>query len=142
MKCKTIPILISLLFSLTLLSLAYAQPQIGEETPGFITSTLDGKQIALKDYWAQQGKKVLVFSFFATWCQPCKEDLKYLQKIQDKNADKRLRVLAVLTQDSSKEDRVRIFTTELGVTLSGLMDEFLAACVKTDKEVLFPELFK
>jgi peroxiredoxin len=124
MKYKAIPILIFLLFSLTLLSSAYAQPQIGEKTPGFITSTLDGKRIALKDYWEQQEKKVLVLSFFATWCQPCKEDLKYLQKIQDNNADKGLQVLAVLTQDSSKENVVKDFMGKLGVSLSVLMDEY------------------
>ena len=124
MKYKAIPILIFLLFSLTPLSFAYAQPQIGEKTPGFITSTLDGKRIALKDYWEQQGKKVLVLSFFATWCQPCKEDLRYLQKVQNQYGGKGLQVVAVLTQDTSKEDRVRNFMGELGVTLSILMDEY------------------
>ena len=96
MKYKAIPILIFLFLS-TLLASAYAQPEIGEKAPGFITSTLDGKRIALKDYWEQQGKKVLILSFFATWCQPCKEDLKYLQKIQDQHGDKGLQVVAVLT---------------------------------------------
>jgi hypothetical protein len=70
MKYKAIPILIFLLFSLTPLSFAYAQPQIGEKTPGFITSTLDGKRIALKDYWEQHRKKVLILFFFAPWYQP------------------------------------------------------------------------
>jgi len=124
MKYKAIPILICLLFSPTLPPSAYAQPHIGEKTPGFITSTLDGKRIALKDFWEQQGKKVLVLSFFATWCQPCKEDLRYLQKVQDQHGDKGLQVVAVLTQDTSKEDRVRNFMGELGVTLSVLMDEY------------------
>ncbi len=124
MKYKTIPILIFLLFSLTLLSSVHAQPQIGEKTPGFITSTLEGKRIALKDYWEQQGKKVLVLSFFATWCEPRKEDLKYLQKIQGQHGDKGLQVVPVLTQDTSKEDRVRNFMGELGVTLSVLIDEY------------------
>jgi peroxiredoxin len=124
MRYKAIPILISLLFSLTLLSSVHAQPQIGEKAPGFITSALDGKRIALKDYWEQQGKKVLVLSFFATWCQPCKEDLKYLQKVQNQHGDKGLQVVAVLTQDTSKEDRVRNFMGELGVTLSVLIDEY------------------
>jgi len=124
MKYKAILILIFLVFSLTLLSSVHAQPQIGEKTPGFITTTLDGKRIALKDYWEQKGKKVLVLSFFATWCQPCKEDLKYLQKIQDQHGEKGLQVVAVLTQDTSKEDWVRKFMGGLGVTLLVLMDEY------------------
>ncbi|MBU1207293.1 MAG: hypothetical protein KKH04_10265 [Proteobacteria bacterium] len=40
-----------------------------------MTSTLEGKRIALKDYWEQQGKRVLGLSFFATWCQPCRRNL-------------------------------------------------------------------
>ena len=123
MKYKEIPILIFLFLS-TLLASAYAQPQIGEKTPGFITSTLEGKRIALKDYWEQQGRKVLVLSFFATWCQPCKEDLKYLQKIQDKNADKGIQVLCILTQDSSKESAVKEFMGMLGINLPVLIDEY------------------
>jgi peroxiredoxin len=124
MKYKAIPILIFLLFSPTLLPSAYAQPQIGEKTPGFITSTLEGKRIALKDYWEQHGKKVLVLSFFATWCQPCKEDLRYLQKVQDKNADKGLQVVAVLTQDSSNENVLKEFMRKVGINLLVLKDEY------------------
>jgi peroxiredoxin len=124
MKYSAIPILIFVLVGLTLLSSVHAQPQIGEKAPGFITSTLEGKRIALKDYWEQQGKKVLVLSFFATWCQPCKEDLRYLQKVQDQHGDKGLQVIAVLTQDTSKEDRVKNFMGEWGVTFSVLMDEY------------------
>jgi len=124
MKYKAIPILICLLFSPTLPPSAYAQPHIGEKTPGFITSTLDGKRIALKDFWEQQGKKVLVISFFATWCQPCKEDLRYLQKIQDQHESSGLQVLCVLTQDSSKETAIKEFMRKLGVNLPVLTDEY------------------
>ena len=124
MRYKAIPILTFLLFIPTFLSFAYAQPQIGEKALGFITSTLEGKRIALRDYWEQQGKKVLVLSFFATWCQPCKEDLKYLQKIQDKNADKALQVVAILTQDSSNENVVKEFMRKLEINLPVLKDEY------------------
>ena len=124
MKCKAIPILIPLFIISTLLSPIHAQPQIGEKTPGFITSTLEGKRIALKDYWEQHGKKVLILSFFATWCQPCKEDLQYLQKIQDQYITQGLQVLAILTQDSSKESAVKEFMGKLGVNLPVLTDEF------------------
>jgi peroxiredoxin len=124
MRSKAIPILIFLLIGANLLSFASAQPQIGEKTPGFITSTLDGKRIALKDYWEQQGRKVIILSFFATWCQPCKEDLKYLQRIQDQHGGSELQVLCVLTQDSSKERAVKEFMEKLGVNLPVLLDEY------------------
>ena len=56
MRHRAIHIL-TLFFLHTFLSPVYAQSQIGEKTAGFITATLDGKLIALKDYCEQQGKK-------------------------------------------------------------------------------------
>jgi len=124
MRYKSIPVLIFLLIAGVLSSPTYAQPQIGEKAPGFITSTLDSKRIALKDYMEQQGKKVLVLSFFATWCQPCKEDLKYLQGVQDQHGSLGLQVLCVLTQDTAKTDAVRDFMKKLVVSLPVLTDEY------------------
>jgi len=124
MRSKAIPILVLLFFSPALLPSVYAQPQIGEKAPGFATSTLDGKRVALKDYWEQQGKKALVLSFFATWCHPCKEDLRYLQKVQDQYGNRGLQILAIHTQDSSKGDVVKEFMEKLGVNLPVLSDEY------------------
>ena len=102
---------------------AWSQTVVGKKVPGFITSTLDGKRVALKDYWEKQGEKGIVLSFFATWCQPCKEDLKYLQTVQDRHGSQGLQVLGVLTQDSAKESEVRVFLQKLGVNLPVLMDQ-------------------
>jgi peroxiredoxin len=63
-------------------------------------------------------------SFFATWCQPCKEDLKYLQKVQDQYGNIGLQVLCILTQDSSKEAAVKEFMGKLDVDLPVLTDEY------------------
>ena len=123
MRYRVIPVIIFLLFSLDLRSSASAQPQIGEKIPEFTASALDGKEIALKDYWEQQGKKILVLSFFATWCHPCKEDLPYLQKVQDQYEGSGLQVVCLLTMDQSNAGTVRKFMKKLGVNLPVLGDE-------------------
>ncbi len=113
-----------LLLWLFFLPSASAQTLVGEKAPGFITSTLEGKRVALKEYWEQQGKKAIVLSFFATWCQPCKEDLKYLQGLQEQLGSQGFQVLSVLTQDSSaKADGIKKFLQDLGVNLPVLLDE-------------------
>lgn len=102
-----------------------AQTRVGEKAPGFVTTTLEGKRVALKKYWEQKGYKAIVLSFFATWCQPCREDLKYLQGLQAQLGSRRFQALAIHTQDSSvKPEAVKKFLDNLGVNLPVLLDEF------------------
>lgn len=39
--------------------------------------------------------RVLVVSFMASWCAPCKKEMPYLQKLYDENKDKGLRVMLI-----------------------------------------------
>jgi len=104
---------------------ASAQTQVGEKAPGFITNTLEGKRVALKEYWEQKGHKAIVLSFFATWCQPCREDLKYLQTLQEQLGNRGFLALAVHTQDFSvKAEGVKKFLDSLKVSLPVLLDEY------------------
>ncbi len=104
---------------------AFAQTQVGEKAPGFITTTLEGKRVTLKEYWEQKRHKAIVLSFFATWCQPCKEDLKYLQTLQEQLASQGFQALAIHTQDSSaKAESVKKFLDDLRVNLPVLLDEY------------------
>jgi peroxiredoxin len=119
-------VLLAMAFCLGLFTSAFAQAQVGEKAPLFSTTTLDGKRVALKDYWEQKGHKAIVLSFFATWCQPCKEDLKYLYALQQELGSKGFQVLTVLTQDSSsdKPEAVKKLFSDLAVDLPVLLDEY------------------
>jgi peroxiredoxin len=102
-----------------------AQTRVGEKAPGFVTTTLEGKRVALKKYWEKKGYKAIVLSFFATWCQPCREDLKYLQGLQAQLGSRGFLALAIHTQDSSvKPEAVKKFLDKLEVNLPVLLDEF------------------
>ena len=61
--------------------------------PGFAFALPDlaGKTVSLSDY---KGKVVLV-DFWATWCDPCKEEVPGLVKLHDKMKDKGFTVLGV-----------------------------------------------
>lgn len=104
--------------------MASAQTRVGEKAAGFVTSAREGKKVALKESWEQRGNKAIVLSFCATWCQPCREDLKYLQGLQEQLGSRGFQVPSVLTQDSSaKAEGVKEFMQNLGVHLPVLLDE-------------------
>jgi peroxiredoxin len=101
----------------------FAQVKIGQKVPDFATTTLGGEKFVLKDYLKQPGNKVLILTFFATWCEPCGDDLKYLQKIHDQYKDQGLRVFCVFTGRISKVKAAKKYLEKLDVNLPVLLDK-------------------
>jgi peroxiredoxin len=57
-------------------SFGVQRPQERKPAPAFTLNSLDGKKISLSDF---KGKPVLV-TFWATWCESCKEEMPLLEK--------------------------------------------------------------
>ncbi len=111
------------IFSFSFVPLTFAQVKVGQRAPDFVTSTLDGKRFALKDYLKQPDNKLLILTFFATWCEPCGEDLQYLQRLNDQYGDRGLRVFCVFTGRLSKIKAAKKYMEELNVNLPILLDK-------------------
>jgi len=56
----------------------------GKKAPRFIITTMNNEEFKLYDYL---GKKAIIMSFWATYCEPCLEELPYLQKFYEKHSD-------------------------------------------------------
>jgi thiol-disulfide isomerase/thioredoxin len=87
-------VLASVAFTLALsAALAAHVPGVGDVAPSFLGRTLDGHTISLGSY----SGKVVVISFWATWCPPCRAELPILDNIQ-KAGKGYIQVIAINTE--------------------------------------------
>jgi thiol-disulfide isomerase/thioredoxin len=99
----------ALILSLPLIAAASAShaPAAGEAAPLFLGYGMDGKKVSLDAY----AGKVVVISFWATWCPPCRAELPILENIQ-KAGKGSIQVVAINTESRDVFRRaVKILTT-------------------------------
>ena len=82
-----------------------------EPAPPLSAQTVDGKTLSLSDY---KGKVVLV-DFWATWCDPCKEEIPVLVKMQERLKDKGFVILGV-SMDEEGATAVKKFIAKHPIT--------------------------
>ena len=83
----------------------------GKMAPAFTLVDLDGKKVSLADF---KGKPVFV-NFWATWCEPCKLEMPWLEDFSKKYKPQGLVMLGISTDDGGK-DLVAKTAKKLGVT--------------------------
>jgi len=108
MKTATRYALSLLLIGALALPFAAQAQDAGPKAPDFSLRTLEGKRVRLSDY---EGKVVLL-SFWATWCAPCKQELPILQRLLDKYEKDGLAVLAINIDDPKTVAEVRRFVAD------------------------------
>ena len=70
---------------------ALIRPWAGNATPSLAASDLTGRTVDLKDL---RGRVVLV-NFWATWCEPCRDEMPSLQRLRSKLDGKPFEVVTV-----------------------------------------------
>jgi len=70
---------------------ALAAPKVGDVPRSFLGKDREGKEVRPKNL---QGKVVIV-TFWASWCAPCRKELPVLETIQQKAGSDRVQVIAI-----------------------------------------------
>src|SRR6266849_3650016 len=107
-------------FALALLAAAACGTQpvarLGSPAPDFKLQDVDGESISLADL---KGKPVLI-NFWATWCQPCREEMPAMQELYDQYRDRGLVILAIDMEEDSRQ--VRRWVDQGGYSFTFLLD--------------------
>ena len=93
-------------------------PWIGRLAPDFALQSLDGRRVRLGDF---RGKVVLV-NFWATWCAPCRLEMRWLMEFSTRYRAQGLEVIGVSVDDGNAE-KVRRFVQEMNVNYSIVLQD-------------------
>jgi peroxiredoxin len=110
------------------------KPGDGARAPALKLKDLEGREHALEAY---RGKVVLV-NFWATWCEPCKEEMPSIERLRRSLEGRPFAVLAVNLAEP--DARVQAFLARVPLGFPVLMDRD-AAAAKAWKARMLPATF-
>ena len=106
------------------------KPWSGGAAPTLALRDLEGSLHRLEDY---RGKVVLI-NFWATWCEPCREEMPSMNRLRASLAGRPFDVLAVNLAES--EPRIRRFMEQVPLDFAVLMDRDSAAAKRWQARLL------
>jgi len=116
------------------LSCAQGGARVGLEAPPLELPRLGGGRVGLDSL---KGKVVIV-NFWATWCEPCREEMPSLEKLYRKMEGKPFELLAVSVDD--RKDDVSETAREMNLSFPILLDPG-GSIARTWGTVMFPETY-
>lgn len=97
--------------------------KVGQKPPAFELTDLKGQKVSLESL---KGKTVLL-NFWATWCVPCVAEMPALERLSKMLAPEGLVILAVNVDSPEKNDDVKKFIEQNGITFQILRDSDFGA---------------
>lgn len=107
---------------LVLISFTFAQENsenIQIETQNFALENINGDIVELSELI---GDGPIILSFWATWCKPCKEELKEYNKLFNEYEDYGLNVLAISIDNEKSISKVKPFVKTNNYNFPVLLD--------------------
>jgi thiol-disulfide isomerase/thioredoxin len=91
---------------------------VANDAADFSIRDLDNRPVSL----AEHKGKVIVISFWATWCGPCKEEMPHLEKMYKAYKDQGLVVLSISADDARTMSQVKSYIRTKGYTFPVWLD--------------------
>ncbi|MDQ2654786.1 MAG: redoxin domain-containing protein [Chloroflexota bacterium] len=102
-----------------LIGVAGSGDALADPAPAYAATRLDGSgEISLDDLRGE----VVLLNGWATWCQPCREEMPLLQQLQEEYGDQGLRVVGVSIDRGEAAGKIEQFANDTGVTFTLLHD--------------------
>lgn len=107
--------LIALAFSL---GLVLSSAAVAAPASNFTLRDIDGQTVTLEQYRGQ----VILLSFWATWCGPCKEEMPHLQALYQDKLPEGFVVLSISSDDARTASRVKPYIRQKSFTFPVVLD--------------------
>lgn len=112
---KRLLILFLLLFSASSIAAETPKLQVGDTAPDLLGYSAAGERLSAE---ALKGR-IIIVTFWATWCGPCRRELPILNAIQQRISDDRLKVIAInYEQGRSQFNQIERTLKDWSLTLS------------------------
>lgn len=111
-----------------------ADAAVAAEASPFALRDIQGAEVKLDQYKGQ----VVLLSFWATWCGPCKTEMPHLQKMYADLAAKGFVVLSVSSDDARTASQVKPYIVRQGYTFPVLLDKDSAVTKAYNPQATLP----
>ncbi len=90
--------------------------------PNITLNNLEGKSVSIKSNYGDKDK-LYIFSFWATWCAPCVQELDAINEVYDDwKKELNVELIAIATDDSRTQKRVKPLVNGKGWSYTVLLD--------------------
>jgi peroxiredoxin len=97
---------------------SYEAPYKGAMAPQITSEKPEGAKVSLSDF----SGKVVVLNFWASWCPPCRAEMKSFQRVYEKYRSKQVVVIGLNTTQQDDLASAVKFADEQGITFPVWLD--------------------